>query len=56
MLAGAAPAQSDNPAPLSTIVVEGARVQSPGISSKGTNDYRITSEDIADLPAGENTC
>jgi hypothetical protein len=42
-------------APLPTILVEGARIQSPGLSVSGTNDYLITSEDIADLPAGDNT-
>jgi outer membrane receptor protein involved in Fe transport len=38
-----------------TIVVEGARILSPGLSSTGANDYTITSKNIDDLPAGENT-
>jgi len=42
-------------APISTIVVEGTRIQSPGISPSGTNDYMISSENIDDLPAGVNT-
>jgi hypothetical protein len=37
------------------IVVEGSRIQSPGVSVSGTNDYSINSENIANLPAGINT-
>src|ERR1700678_1820601 len=69
MTAYSAPAQSDSApaiaqaaptapalsAPIAPIIVEGARIQSPGISVSGTNDYLVTSEDIADLPAGETT-
>ena len=40
---------------LPTVVVEGARIQSPGLSPSGTNDYMITSQDISNLPGGENT-
>jgi len=48
--AAASPANS-----LQTIVVYATRIQSPGVSPSGTNDYAITSENIADLPAGDNT-
>jgi hypothetical protein len=41
--------------PLQTIVVYATRIQSPGVSPSGANDYAITSENIADLPAGDNT-
>jgi hypothetical protein len=41
--------------PLQTIVVYATRIQSPGVSPSGTNDYAITSEDVAALPAGDNT-
>jgi hypothetical protein len=40
---------------LSTVVVEATRIQSPGLSVSGTNDYAITSDDIANMPAGNNT-
>ena len=42
-------------ATLSTVVVEATRIESPGLSASGTNDYAITSDDIADMPAGNNT-
>jgi outer membrane cobalamin receptor len=35
--------------------VEGVRIQSPAVSFSGTNDYSITSQDILNMPAGENT-
>jgi hypothetical protein len=40
---------------LQTIVVTASRILSPGVSPSGTNDYAITSENIADMPAGDNT-
>jgi outer membrane receptor protein involved in Fe transport len=51
-------AQSAGPpaaAQIPAILVEGNRIQSPGLSPSGTNDYTITSENIAALPAGENS-
>jgi hypothetical protein len=55
--AGDAPmGQQGSPgSPIPTIVVEGARIQSPAVSFSGTNDYSITSQDILNMPAGENT-
>jgi outer membrane cobalamin receptor len=50
-----APAEAAAPPRYETIVVEGARIQSPGLSRSGTNDYLITSQNIADFPAGQNT-
>ncbi len=41
--------------PLETVIVTGTRIQSPGLSPSGANDYMITSQNIADLPAGSNT-
>jgi outer membrane cobalamin receptor len=62
---GSASAQSNTTAPVQTqtnepieretIVVEGARILSPGLSSTGANDYMITSKNIDDLPEGINT-
>jgi hypothetical protein len=56
-LPGSALAQGDSqPATdMETIVVQGARIQSPGVSPSGTNDYVITSKNIDDLPGGINT-
>jgi outer membrane cobalamin receptor len=36
-----------------TVVVTGTRM--PGLSDTGANDYAITAQTIANLPAGENT-
>ena len=47
--------QASSGSPIPTIVVEGARIQSPAVSFSGTNDYSITSQDILNMPAGENT-
>jgi hypothetical protein len=41
-----------NPA-LPTVVVEGQRIQPE--SNSGTNDYKITNQDIENMPAGDNT-
>ena len=53
------PASSPVPEPdsaaVETIVVEGTRNPGPGISANGTSDYSVTSQDISDLPAGEDT-
>lgn len=55
MVARADDAQIASAASLPPVVVEGARIQSPGLSTSGTNDYMITSQDISNLPGGENT-
>jgi TonB dependent receptor-like, beta-barrel/TonB-dependent Receptor Plug Domain len=64
MLPGSVLAQTDtqpattlasSPADREVIVVEGARILSPGLSSTGANDYLITSKNINDMPAGINT-
>jgi len=50
------PTPPSSPAsPLPTVVVVGTRILSPGVSPSGTNDYAITSENISDMPAGDNT-
>ena len=67
-IAGPAAAQSENTqtppsstpdassaAQRETIIVQGNRIQSPGLSPSGANDYMITSKNIDDLPAGINT-
>jgi outer membrane cobalamin receptor len=55
-LQGSLPTPTASPAnPLPTVVVVGTRILSPGVSPSGTNDYAITSENISDMPAGENT-
>jgi outer membrane cobalamin receptor len=53
----ASPSQADTGSngALQTVVVTATRILSPGVSASGTNDYAITSENIADLPAGDNT-
>ncbi len=38
-----------------TIVVTALRSPAPGISDGGANDYSVTSDDIASLPAGDDT-
>src|ERR1700728_4823231 len=40
---------------LSQVVVQATRILSPQISPGVSNDYQLTSENIADLPAGDNT-
>jgi hypothetical protein len=42
-------------ASLSQVVVQATRILSPQISPGVSNDYQLTSENIADLPAGDNT-
>jgi len=64
-IAGPAVAQSETPPPApeaspppverENILVTGTRIQSPGLSPSGANDYMITSQNINDLPAGINT-
>lgn len=49
-LAQQAPASS-----LSQVVVQATRILSPQISPGVSNDYQLTSENIADLPAGDDT-
>lgn len=40
---------------LAPVLVQASRILSPQLSPGVSNDYRITSENIADLPAGDNT-
>ena len=49
------PPDASSPVERETIVVEGTRILSPGLSSTGANEYSITSKNIEDLPAGINT-
>jgi outer membrane cobalamin receptor len=49
------PSNTLNVAMIETIVVNGVRTTGPGTSASGSNDYSITSADIANLPAGDDT-
>ncbi len=49
------PPDVSSPAERETIVVEGQRILSPGLSSTGANDYLITAKNINDMPGGINT-
>jgi hypothetical protein len=40
---------------IETVVVTAIRMNGPGISVSGANDYAVSSADISNLPAGDNT-
>jgi outer membrane receptor protein involved in Fe transport len=40
---------------METITVTAPRIAGPGVSASGSNDYGITSQQIQNMPAGENT-
>ncbi|MGH8291778.1 MAG: hypothetical protein ACREV7_22885, partial [Steroidobacteraceae bacterium] len=43
------------PQALSQVTVQATRILSPQLSPGVSNDYRLSSEDITNLPAGDNT-
>jgi outer membrane cobalamin receptor len=44
-----------SPNDLETVVVESTRLGGPAVSPTGANDYAVTSQDIVDMPGGENS-
>ena len=61
---GSVPVTAPSPSPTDTslmeqvvksIVVTANRTAGPGISVSGANDYSVTSDDISNLPAGDDT-